>query len=98
MGAGEEAELAAMQPQTSANESLMQAIRTLGRLPSETRAATKYQKQLAVKLRKARQAGQLGAEEEAELEQAPRLFRFSRREKNQPGLLRLSSQLPYTPK
>ena len=45
---------------------LMQAIRTLGRLPKETRTATKDERQLALKLRRARRAGKLSGEEEAE--------------------------------
>ena len=51
----------------SANDSLMQAIRSLGRLPKETRKATKDERQLAEKLRRARRAGKLSVEEEAEL-------------------------------
>ena len=45
----------------------MQAIQTLGRLPKETRKATKDERQLADKLRRARRAGKLSGEEEAEL-------------------------------
>ena len=48
-------------------DTLMQAIRTLGRLPKETRKAPKDERQLAEKLRRARRAGQLSGEEEAEL-------------------------------
>ena len=48
-------------------DSLMQAIRTLGRLPNDTRTTTKYERQLAEKLRRARGAGKLSGEEEAEL-------------------------------
>ena len=69
----EEAELAAMSANDSepaamsANDSLMQAIRCFGRLPKDTRKATKDERQLAEKLRQSRRAGKLGVEEEAEL-------------------------------
>ena len=49
------------------NDSLMQAIRTLGRLPKSTRTATEEERHLAEKLRKARRQGKLSGEEEAEL-------------------------------
>ena len=58
-----DSELAAM----SAKDSVMQAIRTLGRLPKETRTATKDERQLALGLRRARQASKQSGEEEAEL-------------------------------
>ena len=48
-------------------DSLMQAIRTLGRLPKETRTATQDERQLARKLRWARRDGKVSGEEEAEL-------------------------------
>ena len=51
----------------SAKDSLMQASRTLGRLPKEATTATKDEQQLAERLRRARRAGQLSGEEEAEL-------------------------------
>ena len=57
------AELAAL----DANDSLMQAIRSLGRLPKETRSAPKEERLLADNLRRARRLGKLSGEEVAEL-------------------------------
>ena len=48
-------------------DSLMQAIRTLGRLPKETRTATQDERHLASGLRYARQNGTMSGEDEAEL-------------------------------
>ena len=49
------------------NDSLMQAIRTLGRLPKETKTATQDERHLAERLRWARKRGKMSGEEEAEL-------------------------------
>ena len=43
-------------------DSLMQAIRSLGRLPKETRTASSEERKLARNLRKARTQGQVSAE------------------------------------
>ena len=51
----------------SPKEPLMQAIRTLGRLPKETRTATQDERLLANRLNKARREGKVSCEEEAEL-------------------------------
>ena len=63
LSAEEKAELATM----SANDSLMQAIRTLGRLPKETTFAYKHERRLAGRLRYARRTGKLSNGQEAEL-------------------------------
>ena len=50
------------------SDSLMEAIRILGRLPKETRTATQVEKLLVQRLRTSRLAGKVsGEEEEAEL-------------------------------
>ena len=51
----------------AANDSLMEAIRSFGRVPKESRTATKEERQLAMKLRYARGAGKLSVEDEAKL-------------------------------
>ena len=48
-------------------DALMQAIGTLGRLPKETKTATKEEQRLAMKLRDAKRAGNLSDEHKAEL-------------------------------
>ena len=69
----EESELATMGahdselPTMSGNDSLMEDIRTLGRLPKESRQAPKDEQQLAERLRRAKGAGKLSVEEESEL-------------------------------
>ena len=45
----------------------MEAIRTLGRMPKETKAGPKDEQKLARRLREARRQGKLSAEEETEL-------------------------------
>ena len=54
-------------PAGSPNELLMEAIRSLGRLPERTRIATEQERVLAKRLGHARQAHRLNAEEEEEL-------------------------------
>ena len=63
----QEAELAAISANHSGQPSLMQAIRSLGRLPKETDRATVAERRLAFRLRRARKQGQVSGEEEAEL-------------------------------
>ena len=63
----DEAELAARAGAGKLADSLMQAVRSLGRLPKETRTATPHERELAEKLRRARRAGKLSGEEEAEV-------------------------------
>ena len=48
-------------------DSLMQAIRSLGRVPKESKTATKEELRLAWELRDVRRANKLSGEEEAEL-------------------------------
>ena len=50
-----------------AEDSLMEAIRTLGRMPKETKTAPKDEQKLARRLREARRQGKLSAENEKEL-------------------------------
>ena len=50
-----------------ADDSLMEAIRNLGRVPAENRMAPKDEQKLARRLRQARREGKLSAEEEQEL-------------------------------
>ena len=50
-----------------AEDSLMEAIRTLGRMPKETKTAPKDEQKLARRLREARRQGKLSKENEKEL-------------------------------
>ena len=72
-GAEEETELLAIctrqaaESDTEAEDCLMEAIRTLGRMPKETKTAPKGEQKLARRLREARRRGKLSAENEKEL-------------------------------
>ena len=51
----------------SSGDALVQAIRTLGRLPADTLWAYRHERRLAWRLRGARREGRLSGEDEAEL-------------------------------